>query len=539
MSRLPVTYGLLGDLSTFHSKEAVRKYDVAKKTILTMKLNVSLILGLLFLASWSCTGPEKSKSGPNVIFILVDDLGWTDLGCYGSTFYETPNIDHLAGESMRFTSAYAACPVCSPTRASIMTGKYPARTGVTDWIPGRQSYLAGLPCDKMLSREFKMEIELEEFTIAEAMKQAGYSTFFAGKWHLGEDSIYWPEHQGFDTNKGGWSVGSPKGGYFSPYENPRLKDGPDGENLTDRLTDESIRFMEDHATEPFFLYLSFYTVHNPQQGKPELVEKYNKKIESEGLDPATMETTDREWIKYAPARGRYVERIQQGHPTYAAMIETLDSNVGRLMQKVSELGLEENTLVIFMSDNGGLSTSEGSPTSNLPLRGGKGWMYEGGIREPMMIKWPGSGSEGSLSDVPVISTDFYPTILEITGLEAIPGQHMDGVSIAPLLTGNGNLQERPLFWHYPHYSNQGGKPGAAIRLRDFKLIEYFDPGWVELYNLAEDLGEKNNLAEKMPEKTEEMLQLLHSWQKEVGAEGMDPNPNFDPEYLRENYLNKP
>lgn len=506
-----------------------------------MKLNFFPFIWILLLApfSISCSRTDPSGSGPNIIFILVDDLGWTDLGCYGSTFHETPNIDRLAAESMRFTSAYAACPVCSPTRASIMTGKYPARTGVTDWIAGRQASLAGLPCDKMLSRDFDHEMKLEEVTVAEAMQKGGYRTFFAGKWHLGQDSVYWPEHQGFEINKGGWSVGSPRGGYFSPYENPRLEDGPEGENLTDRLTDESIHFMEGHASEPFFLYLSFYTVHNPQQGKRELIEKYKRKIESEGLDPQAMETTDREWIKYAPPTGRYVERIQQGHPVYASMIETLDTNLGRLMQKVTELGLEEHTIVIFMSDNGGLSTAEGSPTSNLPLRGGKGWMYEGGIREPMMVRWPGSGSEGTLSDVPVISTDFYPTMLEMAGLELIPQQHMDGVSLAPLLTETGHLKDRPLFWHYPHYSNQGGKPGAAVRMGDYKLIEFFDPGLVELYNLAEDTGETRNLAEEMPEKTGEMLKLLHSWQKEVGAKGMDPNPAYDPDYLRVNYLNKP
>ena len=503
-----------------------------------MKPHFFTLFTLVFLIGYSCTNPQDSSEKPNFVFILVDDLGWADLGCYGSTFHETPNLDQLAGESMRFTSAYAACPVCSPTRASIMTGKYPARIGVTDWITGRQSYNAGLPCDKLLARDFEFEVKLEEVTIAEAMKQAGYKTFFAGKWHLGEDSIFWPEHQGFDINKGGWSVGSPRGGYFSPYVNPRLESGPEGECLTDRLTNESIRFLEDHTEAPFFLYLSFYTVHNPQQGKPELVEKYQKKLESEGLDPEAMETIDREWIKHAAPGGRYVERIQQGHPTYAAMIETLDNNVGRLMQKLKELELDKNTIVFFMSDNGGLSTSEGSPTSNLPLRGGKGWMYEGGIREPMFIKWPGSGSEGTLTDVPVTSTDFYPTILEMAGLELIPGQHMDGVSIASLLTGEGKPEERPLFWHYPHYSNQGGKPGAAVRLGDYKLIEFFDPGMVELYNLADDIGETRNLAEEMPEKTKELLQMLHSWQREVGAEGMDPNPAFDPEYLRENYLNK-
>lgn len=502
-----------------------------------MRFRTIALLFAAFTFLLSCNIAPGPKEKPNFVFILVDDLGWADLGCYGSTFHETPNIDLLAGESMRFTSAYAACPVCSPTRASIMTGKYPARIGVTDWIAGRQVYSPGLPCDKLLSLDFELEVKLEEVTIAEAMKQAGYKTFFAGKWHLGEDSIYWPEHQGFDINKGGWSVGSPRGGYFSPYVNPRLESGPEGECLTDRLTDESIRFLEDHTEEPFFLYLSFYTVHNPQQGKPELIEKYTHKIVTEGLDPEAMETTDREWIKYAAPRGRFVERVQQGHPVYASMIETLDTNVGKLMQKLKELELDENTIVFFMSDNGGLSTSEGSPTSNLPLRGGKGWMYEGGIREPMFIKWPGSGSGGSETDVPVTSTDFYPTILEMAGIVRMPEQHMDGVSLASLLKGEGALDERPLFWHYPHYSNQGGKPGAAVRLGDYKLIEFFDPGLVELYNLEEDLGETTNLAEQLPGKVEELLGLLHAWQEEVGAEGMDPNPAFDPEYLRDNYVN--
>lgn len=493
---------------------------------------------LLLFASYSCRGPVKADSKPNFIFILVDDLGWADLGCYGSSFHETPHIDKLAGESLRFTSAYAACPVCSPTRTSIMTGKYPARTGVTDWIAGRQSYSPGLPCDKLLAREFELEMKLDEVTIAEALKEGGYRTFFAGKWHMGEDSIYWPENQGFDINKGGWRVGSPRGGYFSPYINPRLESGPEGEHLTDRLTDESLTFLESVGDDPFLLYLSFYTVHTPLQGKPELIEKYEKKLESMELDPEEMETTDREWIKYAAPRGRFVERTKQGHPVYASMIETLDTNVGRLMQKLKDMELDQNTIVIFMSDNGGLATSEGSPTSNLPLRAGKGWMYEGGIREPMFIKWPGSGSEGSVSDVPVTSTDFYPTMLEMAGLDPKPGQHMDGVSLAPLLSGKGELKERPIFWHYPHYSNQGGKPGAAIRLGDYKLIEFFDPGLVELYNLAEDVGESKNLAEEMPGKVEELLQLLHGWQEEIGAEGMDPNPEYDPDYLRANYLNE-
>ena len=501
-----------------------------------LKIKIPLIFGLFLLAIGSCKGPGNREQKPNIIFILVDDLGWADLGCYGSTFHETPNIDRLAGEAMRFTNAYAACPVCSPTRASIMTGKYPARINVTDWIPGRQAYAGPQPCDKLLPREFELEMKLEEVTIAEALKEAGYRTFFAGKWHMGEDSIYWPEHQGFEINKGGWSKGSPAGGYFSPYTNPRLESGPEGENLTDRLTDESIRFMEEHTDEPFFLYLSFYTVHTPLQGKPELIEKYKRKVGELGLDPEAMETTDREWISHAAPGGRMIERILQGHSTYASMIETLDTNVGRLMQRLEELELTDNTIVFFMSDNGGLSTSEGSPTSNLPLRAGKGWLYEGGIREPMFIKWPGSGSEGAVCDVPVTSTDFYPTILEMAGVEPLQEQHQDGVSLGPLLTGGEDMEERPIFWHYPHYSNQGGKPGAAIRLGDFKLIEFFEDHSVELYNLSDDPGEQKELSAEIPGKAEELLKILHNWQVEVDARGMDPNPGFDPDYLREKTL---
>ncbi len=500
-----------------------------------MKLNTLIFSGLMLLAVLSCSGPGESDQMPNIIFILVDDLGWADLGCYGSEFHETPNIDRLAGQGMRFTNAYAACPVCSPTRASIMTGKYPARINVTDWIPGRQAYAGPQPCDKLLAREFELEMDLEEITIAEALKDAGYRTFFAGKWHMGEDSVYWPEYQGFEINKGGWSKGWPAGGYFSPYTNPRLESGPVGENLTDRLTEESIRFIEEHTEEPFFLYLSFYTVHTPLQGKEELIRKYEKKIEELGIDRAVMETADREWIRYAAPGGRFIERVQQGHPVYASMIETLDVNVGKLMTSLEELGLEEKTIVIFMSDNGGLATAEGSPTSNLPLRAGKGWLYEGGIREPMFIKWPGSVLAATVCDVPVTSTDFYPTILEMAGVDPMPEQHMDGISLAPLLTGERELEERPLFWHYPHYSNQGGKPGAAIRMGDLKLIEFFEDNSVELYNLSDDPGENRDISAEIPNKTEELLRLLHSWQMKVDAEGMDPNPEFDPDYRRDHF----
>ncbi|MGM0474311.1 MAG: sulfatase [Bacteroidota bacterium] len=502
-----------------------------------MKYLTSFFVACLLLFSGSCGRTRDGEQRPNIIFILVDDLGWKDLGCYGSSFYETPHIDRLAGESMRFTDAYAACPVCSPTRASIMTGKYPARTGITDWIPGRQAHAGPQPCDKLIPREFDLDMDLEEVTLAEALKEAGYRTFFAGKWHLGEDSIFWPEHQGFDINKGGWSTGYPRGGYFSPYENPRLASGPEGEHLTDRLTGESIRFMEEHMEEdggrPFFLYLSFYAVHTPLQGKPGLIRKYENKLEEAGLDTVKMETTGREWIRYAPPGGRFVVRTRQGHPVYAAMIETLDNNIGRLEAALEDMDLKQNTIILFMSDNGGLATAEGSPTSNLPLRAGKGWLYEGGIREPMLIRWPGSGSEGKVCEVPVTSTDFYPTILEMAGLEMRPDQHVDGISLAPLLRGEKIPGDRPLFWHYPHYSNQGGKPGAAVRLGDYKLIEFFEDSTLELYDLSRDPGEHQNLAPEIPEKAEELQGLLHRWQEEVDAKGMEPNPGYDPDYTRD------
>ena len=492
-----------------------------------------VVTGLMLFQS--CTGKKPEPPGPNFIFILVDDLGWSDLGCYGSTFYETPHIDRLAARSLRFTDAYAACPVCSPTRASIMTGKYPARTGITDWIAGRQAHAGPQPCDRLVPRAFELEMKLEEVTIAEALREAGYRTFFAGKWHLGQDLAYWPEYQGFETNVGGWAAGWPAGGYFSPYENPRLQSGPEGECLTDRLTDESIRFLENSGDAPFFLYLSFYAVHTPLQARPGLISKYERKIDSLGLDRESMESADREWIQTAPPRGRFIERVVQGHPTYAGMIETLDMNVGRLMSKLEDLDLDESTIIFLMSDNGGLATAEGSPTSNLPLRAGKGWLYEGGIREPMLIRWPGSGSEGKVCGVPVTSTDFYPTILAMAGLDAMPEQHVDGVDLTPVITGTGSLPERPIYWHYPHYSNQGGKPGAAIRLGDFKLIEFFEDQRIELYDLSTDRGEAQDISAGYPQKCEEMRSMLHEWQASVQAEGMDPNPEYDPEYQRDRY----
>ncbi len=458
---------------------------------------------------------EEAVRRPNFVFFLVDDLGWTDLGAFGSSFYETPNCDRLAAEGMRFTNAYAACPVCSPTRASILAGKYPARMGATDWFgaPQPEAVSGHWTKDKpLLPAPYAEKLALEELTLAEALKEGGYRTFFAGKWHLGGPGFY-PEDQGFEINKGGYERGSPPGGYFSPYKNPKLEDGPPGEHLPDRLASETVRFIEAHRETPFLAYLAFYSVHTPLQARKDLEAKYAKKAQS--IDPNLPR-----WGK----EGDREVRLVQEHAVYGGMVEAMDLAVGKVLDALDRLELADNTIVIFMSDNGGLSTSEGHPTSNLPLRAGKGWLYEGGIREPMMIKWPGVAKPGTVCDVPVISTDFYPTMLEMAGLPWRNEQHVDGVSLVPLLMQRGALRERALYWHYPHYGNQGGSPSAAIRQGGWKLIEFFEDGRLELYNLSDDLGETRNLAGSMPDEARELAGKLHAWQKEVGARFPTPNP---------------
>jgi len=469
---------------------------------------------------------QQPPRRPNFVFFLIDDMGWKDLGCFGSTFYETPNIDRLAAQGMRFTNAYAACPVCSPTRASIMTGRYPARLRLTNYIAGARS-------GKLLSAEYFHYMKLEEVTLAEALKEAGYRTYFVGKWHLG-DEPYYPQKQGFDVNVAGDSSGAPPT-YFYPYKRgnrsiPGLEEGKGGEYLTDRLTDESLTLIERSKDEPFLLYLSFYAVHVPLEAKKELVERYKAKAQRLGLEDKPHFLTDEQWPKTAAGdekwRATLKTRILQDHAVYSAMIESVDQNIGRVMGKLDELGIADNTIVIFMSDNGGLSTAEGHPTCNLPLRGGKGWLYEGGIREPMIVKWPGVVKAGSVCEELVISTDFYPTMLEMAGVPLRPQQHMDGESMAPLLKGTGGQQRKAIYWHYPHYSNQGGKPGGAVRAGDFKLIEFYEDDHVELYNLQADLGEQYDLSAEMPDKAAELRQMLHQWRKEVGAVMPAPNPSY-------------
>ncbi|MCZ6598890.1 MAG: sulfatase [Planctomycetota bacterium] len=470
-------------------------------------MNFRALLTLLLL-----TLAPRAQERTNVVFLLVDDLGTMDVGAYNpDTFYETPSIDRLAATGMRFTAGYAASPVCSPTRYSIMTGRYPSRVDATDFFTGRRA-------GRFLPAELNNRMPLAEVTIAEALQSAGYATFFAGKWHLGPDAEHWPENQGFDVNQGGWSRGGPYGGdkYFSPYGNPRLDDGPPGEHLPDRLASETIRFMADHADEPFFAFLAFYSVHTPLMAPRDLVEKYAARaaeIEGEEFGPE-----EQVWPVAALRRVRLVQK----HATYAAMVESVDRAIGRVLRSLDELELADRTAVILMSDNGGLATSEDSPTSNLPLRGGKGWLYEGGIREPLIIRWPGVTEPGSVCDHPVISTDFYPTMLELAGLPAMPEQHLDGVSLAPLLRGTGAPERQSLFWHYPHYSNQGGFPGAAIRAGDWKLIERFEDGRVHLYDLARDPGERKDLAAEHQGRVRALRVRLHAWYEEVDAKFLRP-----------------
>lgn len=475
--------------------------------------NVCIQSVLLLATLWCCSADAKQ---PNVVFFLVDDLGYMDIGANNpNTFYETPNVDRLAASGMRFTNGYAANPVCSPTRYSIMTGRYPSRVDATNFFSGKRP-------GRFLPAPLNDRMPLSDVTFAEALKQAGYKTAFLGKWHLGPTEQFWPEHQGFDINVGGFSRGLPPGGYFAPYKNPRLKDGPKGEHLTTRLTDEALRILDNVKADPFLLYLSFYTVHTPLQAPKELVEKYRKKAERLGLNDKP-EFADEEQV--LPIKNPRRVRILQKHATYAAMMETMDTSIGRVLDKLKQLGLEDDTIVCFMSDNGGLSTSEGSPTSNLPLRGGKGWLYEGGIREPYLIRWPGVTKPGSTCDEPVISTDFFPTILAMTGQKLRPKLHQDGVSLVPLLKQAGGIERESLYWHYPHYSNQGGIPGGAIRTGDFKLVERFEDGRVHLYNLKDDIGERIDLAKQMPDRVAKMRSDLHAWYKEVDAKFLRPKPD--------------
>lgn len=440
---------------------------------------------------------------PNIVFILADDLGWADLGCYGSQFYRTPNLNQMAREGTRFTQAYAAAPVCSPTRASILTGKYPARLHLTDWLPGR-----GDRADQKLDRPaMTTNLPNGEVTLAEALKSAGYITAHIGKWHLGGRGSLPPDH-GFDLNLAGDQAGTPVS-YFPPYRHgdaflPGLERAPPSEYLTDRLTIEAEKFIEANREKPFFLHLTHYAVHTPLMARTNLISKYR--------DATTAGSA-------------------QTNAVYAAMIESLDDSVGQVVRKLDALGLATNTLVVFTSDNGGLARREGPTppsTSNTPLRAGKGYLYEGGLRVPLLVRWPGVVLAGKVSDAVVTSLDFYPTLLELAGVRIPESQIVDGVSLAELLQGTGALAKRTLYWHYPHYSNQGGKPGGAIREGDLKLIESYENGYLELYNLKDDLGETNNLSGILPQKANALARQLEEWRQATGAQMMTTNAHYEP-----------
>lgn len=466
----------------------------------------NIICALIILLS-----AAEAAARTNVVLIVVDDLGWKDLGVYGSRFYETPNIDEFASNATRFTDAYASASICSPTRAALHTGRHPARVGITDWITG-YDYKKDSP--KLETPEDLHALPDAEVILAEQLAEAGYQTFFAGKWHLGKEGSL-PEDHGFEINIGGIGLGYPPGGYYTPYENPRLSDGPEGEYLTDRLTNESIDFLETRDKErPFLLHLSYYSVHTPIEACERYLDYYTRKAKKEGLEDTTT-----------LVEGEAISRVEQNNPAYATMVAAVDENVGRLLEALEERNLRDDTVVILTSDNGGLSTifNDPGPTSNLPLRSGKGWLYEGGIRIPLIIDAPKSfQSQPELSREPVVTTDLYPTILDLVNIEPGSELQLDGQSLMPLLERTELGSPRALYWHYPHYHGSGWKPGGAVRLGNWKLIEFFETGEHELYDLAVDLEERNDLAESYPEITRDLRHRLREWRKETDAKM--PNP---------------
>ena len=457
---------------------------------------------------------------PNIVFILADDLGWCDLGADGSSFHESPNLDRIAHEGMRFTQAYAACQVCSPSRASILTGKYPTRHGVTSWIgdPSGEAWRALDRNTKLLPPEYEHGLRPDEITFAEVLRRADYRTFFAGKWHLGEAGAD-PENFGFEINKGGWSAGGPHGGYFAPWDNPKLEPGPDGESLPIRLAKETASFMRDHKAEPFLAYLSFYSVHAPLQTSQDRWDKFRKKAGCQ--DPPQS--------RFIFDRNLPVRQVQDC-PIYAGMIEAMDDAVGIVLDALDDLGLAENTIVCFTSDNGGVSSGDAYASSMLPLRGGKGRQWEGGIREPLYVRAPGTVQPGSTCDLPVSGIDFYPTLLDLAGLTPAEEQPIDGASMSALLRGNPDpvFAERDLFWHYPHYGNQGGDPSSTIRSGAWKLIHYYEDGRDELYDLEHDPGEHTDVMALNTSTASDLRQRLDSWLTDTGARFPVPDTEHKP-----------
>jgi arylsulfatase A-like enzyme len=449
---------------------------------------VQTILAVALAAAFAA--PARAEpTRPNVIVVLVDDMGWRDVACQGSRFYETPHVDRLAAAGMRFTSGYSACTVCSPTRAALMTGQYPARLHITDWIPGHRR-----PFAQLRPPEWTQQLPLEVTTVAERLKSAGYATQSIGKWHLGGPPFH-PEHQGFDRNVGGYDRGQPPS-YFAPYRIPTLDEGPDGEYLTDREAAEAVRFIEAHKAGPFFLYLPHYCVHTPIQAKRDVTAAYA--------------------AKQAPDQ-------QPRNDAYAAMVSSVDDALGRILDTLDRLGIRDRTAIFFTSDNGGLAQM----TDNRPLRAGKGSAYEGGVRVPFIVSWPGITRPATTSDVPVITPDIPATILAATGVGAAPDQPIDGRDLSGVLAG-GRLDRDAIYWHYPHYHPGGARPYSAIRAGDWRLVRFYEDGREELYDLAHDEGETTDRAAAEPARAAALAAQLDRWLAAVGAQPPEPNPDHDP-----------
>lgn len=523
-------------------------------------LTIAVFLSVI---SPGATSAAAEPRAANIVFFLVDDMAWSDIACYGSTFYDTPRVDQLAKEGVRFTDAYAACHVCSPTRAAILTGKYPATLNLTDWLRGRRDF----PFQRLKNAVINQHLPYEETTIAETLRKLGYATGIFGKWHLGNKPSD-PRAHGFDIHTP--DVPSNWRTFHGPFGMATF-DSKKGDYLTDRITDEAIDWVTDQKDKPFFLYMSHFAVHDPIQGRDDLVEKYTKKLAAaektdapdfilEG-NPDNPDNPSPEALaelintpefaahKVLP-KGTIKIRQKQDNVEFAAMVESVDQSLGRILDQLKKLKLEDSTIVIFTADNGGMAAMNvGNPkrvvsknaidrayaTSCLPLRGAKGWLYEGGIRVPLIIKWPTQGKAGTVCSTPVHSIDFFPSLLEMIGHGGEVKPDVEGVNIAPLVRGE-EIDARSLFWHFPHYSNHGmHSPGGAIRSGKYKLLDYFENGSVQLFDLENDIGEQKNLAASEPAIVKDLHGQLKAWRKQVGAKMMEENPKFDPQLKAEDY----
>lgn len=496
------------------------KIIVSQKKLLKFKLiKAQVYVFLLCIALlFSCNKEEKQKhKKPNILFILVDDLGYHDLSVTGSKFYETPNVDQLANQSVIFTQGYAASRVCSPSRASIMTGKFTARHGITDWIGAKTgtNWRSRKRYDKLLPANYVQNLPKDDITIAETLKNNGYKTFFAGKWHLGNKGSY-PEDHGFEINKGGFHRGGPPGGFFSPWQNPKLENKQKGENLTIRLAKETANFIQQNKDSTFFAFLSFYAVHAPIQTTEAKWKKYRNKADSLGIAKSG----------YKMERVLPIRQVQD-NPIYGGLVATMDAAVGIVLKTLKDNGLDKNTIVVFTSDNGGVASGDNFSTSNLPLRGGKGYQWEGGIREPFFIKVPWLESKVTETDFPVVSTDFYPTLLDLANIPLKPEQHKDGISLKPLLEGKELIINRPLFWHYPHYGNQGGEPSSIIQQNGWKLIHYWEDNRLELFKLPSTEKDELNVVAKHPKLAKQLQNKLMNWLHEVDAKFPEKDTEYD------------